>query len=151
MWSCAERCSGGNCRKHMNKKTFKWVKKKKKVMKEVCRGRQGGGGCICVRAGANEVRDGAGSSRRRCYCHSQHPPGPRALRHGAGTNYACLNVCHTHAHTYKHKVKCNLCVHYTHTHTHCTRHSVTFKLSHQEMFKCQLLQSVTVTFLKIIQ
>lgn len=67
---------------HESKKkttTFKWVREKKNVMKEVCRGREGGGGCICVRAGANEVRDGAGSSRRRCYCHSQQPPGPHVL------------------------------------------------------------------------
>lgn len=52
---------------------------KKNMMKEVCRGRKGVGGCICVRAGANEVRDGAGSSWRCCYCHSQHPPGPHVL------------------------------------------------------------------------
>lgn len=37
------------------------------------------------------------------------------LRHRAGTNYACLSVCHTHTHTHAPMVHCNLCALHTDT------------------------------------
>lgn len=50
------------------------------------------------------------------------------LRHRVGTNYACLNVCHTHTRARTHRVKCNLC------YTLITCHLMTFKLAPADVY-----------------
>lgn len=71
------------------------------MMKKVCRvgGKDVGGGgagrCMCVRAGSSEVRDGGWLKQEMLLLPLTGPAWalcPR--RHWAGTNYACLNICH---------------------------------------------------------
>lgn len=94
-------------------KNIKWVKKH--MMKDVCRMRgRGVGGCICVRAGANEASDGGWVEQETLLPPLTAPAWASCpLRHRAGTNYACLNICCTHAHTH---TRWNvMCLCYTHS------------------------------------
>lgn len=87
-------------------------------MKDVCRMRgRGVGGCICVRAGANEVSDGGWVEQETLLPPLTAPAWASCpLRHRAGTNYACLNICCTHTH----KMKCYVSV----LHTFNTFHNI---------------------------
>lgn len=120
MWSCVERCSGGNSGKHINQKnktknkTFKWVRKEN-VMKEVCSGRKGGW-WVYLRQSWSQWSQRWGRIEQGeavTATHSNRLGLMSSLRHRAGRNYACLNICHTH--TRAHKRKCNLCALHTYT------------------------------------